>query len=115
MSTHLLPLLRVDGVEREVMGVMPEGFRVGDLEAELVLPLPSEPAGADSQRYGIDAVARLAPGARPEAVAAHLTDLFLHRVTERYPADGLTARAPSRSGRREELEWLHGPRFGNFR
>jgi len=78
--------LRVDGVERRVIGVMPEGFGFPSPETELWLPLAIDPAEVDSGNFNYDGVARLAPGATVDDVRRDLNAL-VPRLPEVYPGD----------------------------
>lgn len=83
--------LEIDGVAREVVGVLPATFRFPAAAAELWLPTDIDPARTQSAIFDYRAVARLRPGVTPAAAAADLQRL-LPRVPEAY-AGRLTAAA----------------------
>jgi predicted permease len=66
-SDVLARSIRVDGVQKRVVGVLPPGFRFLSSSASLYLPLASDPAQrGPGQRHsgnGTELIARLAPGA----------------------------------------------------
>jgi putative ABC transport system permease protein len=64
--------ITVDARTREIVGVMPEGFRLLDTEAELIAPLPIDRSRLVLPGFGFQAVARLRPGA---TIAEANTDL----------------------------------------
>jgi predicted permease len=69
---------------------MPEGFGYPDAEAQLFLPLVINPEQAPLAAFGADGVARLAPTATVEDLAAELAGLVA-RLTELYPQDQAAA------------------------
>ena len=71
---------------REVVGVMPAGFRFPNARTELWLPLALDPARANPGSFNYVSVARLAPGVAPERAAAELARL-LPRVVDEFPSD----------------------------
>jgi predicted permease len=52
----------VEGVTREVVGVMPAGFRVLDSDADLILPLRFDRSTLILPGFGFQGIARLKPG-----------------------------------------------------
>ncbi|HVE78269.1 MAG TPA: ADOP family duplicated permease, partial [Gemmatimonadaceae bacterium] len=83
--------LEVDGVEREVVGIMPASFDFPTPATELWLPSDVDPGNTESATFDYRAVARLRDGVSPEAAAADLQRL-LPRVPEAFPGR-LTAAA----------------------
>jgi predicted permease len=65
--------LEIDGVAREVIGVMPPGFRYPFSPAELWLPMPLDPASTRLGAFGTDGIARLRPGVDLDAAVSDLT------------------------------------------
>src|SRR5512133_3548185 len=76
--------LIVDGVEREVVGVMPASFRYPTAETAVWYPLRFDPAHASPASFNYDAVARLRPGVTPEAATAELNRV-LPRLLDEFP------------------------------
>ena len=74
----------VDGVSREVVGIMPAAFQFPDDGTELWLPVGIDPSHTESATFDYRAVARLHPGTAPEVAAADLQRL-LPLVPEAYP------------------------------
>jgi len=64
--------VRIDGVTTQVIGVMPAGFAFPDIDTELWLPLPIDPAKTAAGNLHYDGVGRLAAGVTPRAAAAEL-------------------------------------------
>jgi len=52
----------VDSVPRQVVGVMPAGFRIADLPADLILPMQLDRRQAILAGFYLNAIARLKPG-----------------------------------------------------
>jgi putative ABC transport system permease protein len=86
--------LDVDGVPREVVGIMPASFRFPNNETRLWVPLALDPVRPPANAFNYPAVARLSPGASVSAAAREFTSL-LPRVAERYPSfvPGITTSA----------------------
>jgi putative ABC transport system permease protein len=66
----------VDGVDREIVGVMPRAFEIPGERAELWLPLPLDPAHTNSAAFDYRGVARLRDGATIASAAADLQRLL---------------------------------------
>ncbi|HMB54757.1 MAG TPA: ABC transporter permease [Thermoanaerobaculia bacterium] len=81
--------LRVDGVERRVVGVAPAGFDHPAPETAVWLPLVFDPAAPNDGNFNWRSVARLAPGVGVESARAELSGL-LPRMAEEY-GDNLSA------------------------
>jgi putative ABC transport system permease protein len=75
--------LRLDGIERQIVGVMPEGFRFPDEKTELWLPLRVDRAHLAPGSFNFKAVGRLRPGVSPVAAARQLSTL-VWRIPEVY-------------------------------
>ncbi len=77
--------VRLDGEATEIIGVMPEGFDYGgpSSKADLWIPLHMNLEDGRPGTFSYAAVARLKPGATPEAAEAQETAL-LQRVRERW-------------------------------
>jgi predicted permease len=54
--------VEVDAVPREIVGVMPRGFRVVDQSFELLLPLALDPVNEKLAPFFLNGIARLKPG-----------------------------------------------------
>ena len=74
--------IAVDGVSREVVGVMREDFRFPVADAELWVPLAFDPAKTEPASFNFSAVGRLAPNVTPAAAAGELTRILPRVVTE---------------------------------
>lgn len=77
-------LLEVNGLSREIVGVMPADFRFPEADTRLWLPLQLDPNAAFAGGFNYDGVARLKPGV---SVAAAQRDFatMLPRVAEQFP------------------------------
>ena len=86
--------LDIDGVAREVVGVMPVSFRFPTSDTQLWLPLGLDPVNPPAAAFNYPAVARLRSGATIAAAEREFAGL-LPRVAERYPSfvPGITTRA----------------------
>src|SRR5215207_6791102 len=83
--------LPIDGVAREVVGIMPAGFRLPSGRTDLWIPLGLDPANTASAAFDYRGVARLRDGVSLQTAAADLQRL-LPRVPEAFPGR-LTAAA----------------------
>ncbi|HEY2737155.1 MAG TPA: ABC transporter permease, partial [Thermoanaerobaculia bacterium] len=75
--------LRVDGVERQIVGVMPAGFRFPSPDDELWIPLTIDPVRLRPTDFNYAAIGRLRPGVTPETAARDLSAL-VWRIPEVY-------------------------------
>jgi hypothetical protein len=75
--------LRVDGVERQIVGVMPAGFRFPAADDELWVPITLDPARLRPTDFNYAAIGRLRPGVTPETAARDLSAL-VWRIPEVY-------------------------------
>src|SRR5438094_27415 len=81
--------LTADSRPREIVGVMPQGFRLVDAEFDLVVPLAFERGKLILAGFGYQGIARLKPGvtpasrSRPDAHAADLDGLLVERAPHR--------------------------------
>ncbi len=76
--------IAIDGVRREVVGVMPAQFDFPDDETALWLPIGIDPARMATAAFDFRGVARLLPGVTVESAEADLQAL-LPRVSEAFP------------------------------
>ena len=76
--------IAVDGVDREIVGVMPPGFRFPGAETSLWIPAPLDSAHTNSAAFEYRGIARLRPGVTVAAAAADL-QRPLPRVPEVFP------------------------------
>jgi predicted permease len=76
--------ITVDAAPAEIVGVMPQGFRVLDTAADLLLAIPSARTGLPPYPFFGKGVARLKPGVSIEQANADLGRL-LPRWVERFP------------------------------
>jgi predicted permease len=65
----------VDSVARQIVGVMPRGFKVVDSEPDLILPLALQRSKLILAGFGLHGIARLKPGADIRQANADLTRL----------------------------------------
>jgi len=75
--------LRVDGVERQIVGVMPAGFRFPAADDELWVPITVDPARLRPTDFNYTAIGRLRPGVTAENAARDLSAL-VWRIPEVY-------------------------------
>ncbi len=76
--------LQVDGVEHEVVGIMPRAFRFPEAATDAWLPIGIDPAHTKSAAFDYRAVGRLRRGVTIEAATADLQRL-LPQVPEAFP------------------------------
>ena len=81
--------LRINGVPRAIVGVMPAGFEFPRAETELWLPLEVDPAQARFGDFGPSGVARLRPGTTPAAAQTELDRLLAEFFSGDEAASGL--------------------------
>jgi len=78
-------LVTIDGVHRQIVGVLPRGFRLlDDRGADVILPLQLDRAAAFLGTFGYGGVARLRPGVTPAQAAADFARL-VPRVLATFP------------------------------
>ena len=73
--------IRVDGRSREIVGVMPPGFRIVNADADLILPVRFDRRKAILAGFGYQGVARLRPGvtiAEASADISHMAPLWMN-------------------------------------
>lgn len=75
-------LVEMDGVQRRVVGIMPEGFAVSN--EELWIPMVIDAEASDAGSLGLIGVGRLAEGATVESAHVEMQDLLL-RFAEANP------------------------------
>jgi predicted permease len=66
----------IDGRPREVVGVMPAGFRIADVPADLILPLQLDRSRATLAGFWLTGLARLKPGVSLEQANADIARLI---------------------------------------
>ena len=54
--------LQVDNQPREIVGVMPRGFRIADHDFDVLIPMALDPVNEKLAGFGYDGIARLKPG-----------------------------------------------------
>ncbi len=72
--------IEVDAQTREIIGVMPRGFRMVDHDVDLLLPMAIDRAHLKLAPFGFSAVGRLKPGVTPaeaDADIAHLIPVWM--------------------------------------
>jgi len=78
-------VVEMDGVQRRVVGVMPEGFAFPN-ETALWIPRSIDPANAEIGSFGLLGIGRLAPGATVEGANAEMQELLL-RFADAHPEE----------------------------
>lgn len=68
--------LTIDGVDREVVGIMPAGFHFPAEQTQLWLPLPLDPAHTSSAAFDFQGIARMRDGVTIAAASADLQRLL---------------------------------------
>jgi predicted permease len=76
--------LEIDGVPREVVGIMPAGFDLPSSRTDVWLPIGIDPSATASAAFDYRGVGRLRTGVSLEAAAADLQRLLPH-VPEAFP------------------------------
>ena len=72
--------IQVDGVTREIVGVMPRGFRMVDQDFDLLIPMALDHATLKMYPFGYDGIGRLKPGvtlAQADGDLAQLVPLWM--------------------------------------
>ena len=78
--------LVIDGAEREVVGIMPEGFRYPSASTSAWIPLALDPLKANPGSFNFQGIGRLKPGVSIASAAAEL-DRYLPRLLDEFPSD----------------------------
>ncbi len=76
--------IQVDSQPREIIGVMPRGFRMVDWNFDLLIPMALDPASQTLAGFGYDGIARLKPGvsiAQANADIARLIPVWMDSWT----------------------------------
>jgi predicted permease len=68
--------IQVDGITREIVGVMPRGFRIVDRDFDVLLPLAFDPQHQKLAPFGYSGVGRLKPGVTIEQADADVSRLM---------------------------------------
>ncbi|MEE8522460.1 MAG: ABC transporter permease [Thermoanaerobaculia bacterium] len=89
--------LRVDGVARNIVGVMPAGFHFPSTETQLWLPLTIDPTATQVGNFNYTAVGRLLPDLGPADAVSDL-DGLIRRLPELYPDENITAGMIEKAG-----------------
>jgi putative ABC transport system permease protein len=74
--------IRVEGNDREIVGVMPANLRLPGVRAELFLPLVFDRARLEIGNFSFPGIARLKPGVTPEAATRELDGLTVLATEE---------------------------------
>lgn len=69
-------LIQVDSVPREIVGVMPRGFRLVDYDFDLMAPLAFDRAHLKLAPFGYQGIGRLKPGVTLEQADADIARLI---------------------------------------
>ena len=67
--------IRVDGEQRQIVGVMPRGFRIVDQDFDLLLPMAVDKTRQKLAPFYLDGIARLKPGVTLAAADADVSRL----------------------------------------
>ena len=68
--------LQVDAQSREIVGVMPRGFRIVDQDFDLLIPMAVDRVHQKLAPFGYDGIARLKPGASLAQANADISSLI---------------------------------------
>jgi putative ABC transport system permease protein len=101
----------IDGAEREIIGVAPQGFGLPAKRTDLWLPLVLDPARTNSAAFDYNGIARLRDGVTPAGAAADLGRL-LPQVPVVFPGR-LTAAAITATTMQPVVEPLRDVMVGN--
>ena len=82
----------VDGILREVIGVMPANFRFLDRDAAFLLPLQFDRNKAFLGQFDYPGIARLKPGATMEQASADIARMIPIALHTFPPQTGLTVK-----------------------
>jgi predicted permease len=102
----------IDGVQHEVVGIMPARFAFPDSRTTLWIPIGIDPAQTRSAAFDFHAVARVRPGVTLDAAARDLQALLPH-VPEAFPGR-LTADAIAITHMRVDVRPLRDTIVGNI-
>lgn len=72
--------IQVDSQTREIVGIMPQGFRIADQDFDLLVPLALDPAQLGLAGFGFNGISRLKPGislAQADADIARLLPVWM--------------------------------------
>lgn len=105
--------ITADGVEREVIGVLPAGFRLLDNEPRILVPFQFDRSLARITDFSYRGLARLGPGATLDAARTELERL-LPLSTERFPR-GMTRAMLEQGGMRPVVRPLKDEWVGHLR
>ena len=104
-----------DGEQREIIGVLPRGFRFLDLKADLYLPFRRDRSKIFLGQFGTPLIARLKPGVTLQQAAAEartLIPLALHKFP---PAPGASQAMFDQVGLTPVFQSLHESLVGDSR
>lgn len=96
-------VVEMDGVQRRIVGVMPEGFAFPN-ETELWIPRSIDPANAEVGSFGLLGIGRLASGATLTGANAEMQELLL-RFADAHP-DELTREVMAQIDFRADMKSL---------
>ena len=82
----------IDSLAREVVGIMPNGFRIADTDADLILPIRFDRSRVTLPGFGFQGIARLKPGVTIDAANADLARLVPIWMTSWPAAKGVNPR-----------------------
>src|SRR5215213_544530 len=84
--------IMVDGIAREIIGVLPKDFWLMDAPHDLVLPLRFERAKVRLAGYNFQAIGRLRPGVSIEAANADVARLIRTALGKFPPPEGMSVK-----------------------
>ena len=84
--------IMADGVAREIIGVLPEGFWFMDMTHDLVLPLQFDRATVRLAGYNFQAIARLRPGVTIQQANADVARMIRIELGKFPPPNGMSTK-----------------------
>ncbi len=99
-------MLTLDGVEHQIIGVMPSSFSFPTPQTDVWLPLQLGPTSSSRGQHGLLVAARLADGVSIQAAQTEMTQIMA-RLEEAYPEDNV--------GRGANLQFLEEAVVGQVR
>ena len=96
----------VNGVPREIVGVMPASFRFLDRDAALILPLQFHRNKAFLGEFDYPGIARLKPGVTIQEASADVARMIPIALHSFPPSPGLTVKEFEETGLAPKLEFL---------
>lgn len=105
--------IQVDGISRQVVGIMPSTFRFPGADGELWTPMRVDPANLNTGSFNRNAIARLRPGVTIASAQAEMQPVLM-RLPEDVPGM-MTARMFEQAKMRAVLHRLQDDVVGDIR